>query len=215
MIINIVAGGPIDHLPNLHEYIDEKSIWVGVDRGVFNLIEKKIIPTIAFGDFDSVSDEEMVEIEKNVLNLKKYKPEKDETDLELAVSWALMQKPSKIQIFGATGGRLDHFLANVQLLIKPVMDGDLTDILLVDQKNIVFVKSPGCYKIKNDIKKKYISFVPVTFDVKNITLNGFKYPLNNCHISLGSTLCISNELIGGYGTFSFTEGILIVVRSRD
>jgi thiamine pyrophosphokinase len=39
--------------------------------------------------------------------------------------------------------------------------------------------------------------------------------LKNRHISIGSTLCISNELISDYGTFSFSEGILIVIRSHD
>ena len=63
--------------------------------------------------------------------------------------------------------------------------------------------------------KKYISFVPVSLNINGLTLEGFKYPLKDCHISIGSTLCISNELIRDYGTFSFSEGILIVVRSSD
>ena len=32
---------------------------------------------------------------------------KDQTDLEIAINWALEQKPALIRIFGATGGRLD------------------------------------------------------------------------------------------------------------
>jgi len=48
-----------------------------------------------------------------------------------------------------------------------------------------------------------------------LTLEGFKYPLSNCHISLGSTLCISNELLSSSGTFSISEGIVMVVRSSD
>ncbi|WML43661.1 thiamine diphosphokinase [Neobacillus sp. PS3-40] len=215
MIINILAGGPIDLVPDLTDFIQENCIWVGVDRGVFFLLERKINPDIAFGDFDSVSPEEMVEIEKHVDHLNKFKPEKDETDLELALNWALEQNPTEIRLFGASGGRLDHFFANVQLLIKPVLANNLTTIYLIDQKNSVSVKSAGKHTISKDVTKKYISFVPVTLNVTNLTLKGFKYPLNNCHIPLGSTLCISNELLGDDGTFSFSEGILIVVRSQD
>ena len=51
--------------------------------------------------------------------------------------------------------------------------------------------------------------------VENLTLLGFKYPLSNRHISFGSTLCISNELISEYGTYSFTSGILLTIRSKD
>jgi thiamine pyrophosphokinase len=77
------------------------------------------------------------------------------------------------------------------------------------------VKAPGKYTVKKIKDKKYISFVPASLDVKDLTLDGFKYPLKDCHISVGSTLCISNELIRDCGTFSFSEGILIVVRSSD
>ena len=52
-------------------------------------------------------------------------------------------------------------------------------------------------------------------DVKGVTLKGFKYPLSDYRIQLGSTVCISNELVGDYGTFSFSEGILMIVRSTD
>ena len=44
----------------------KKIIWVGVDRGVYTLLEAGIKPSIAFGDFDSVSEEEFQIIEKEV-----------------------------------------------------------------------------------------------------------------------------------------------------
>ena len=62
---------------------------------------------------------------------------------------------------------------------------------------------------------KYISFIPISTEVKGITLEGFKYPLTGCQIGLGSTRCISNELITDCGTFSFSEGILMIIRSTD
>lgn len=215
MIINILGGGPVDLLPDLHNYNEEESIWVGVDRGVFTLINRDIQPDIAFGDFDSVTANELTEIEKKVKHLEKFKPEKDETDMELALNWALEQKPDQIRVFGASGGRLDHFFANVQLVIRPVLAGTKTEIFLIDRNNVIFVKAPGKYEIRKMDEKKYISFVPVTLNVQALTLDGFKYPLKDCHISIGSTLCISNELIRDCGTFSFSEGILIVVRSND
>ena len=215
MIINILAGGPEDLLPDLTEYIEENSIWIGVDRGVYHLLRKNIKPTIAFGDFDSVSQEEWNFIEGQVSELKKFKPEKDETDMELALNWALEQKPAIVRLFGATGGRLDHLLANVQLLLNPLRAKNPAHVTLIDRFNTVFLSDPGSYTIEKRKGQKYISFVPLTLEVSNLTLEGFKFPLKNRHISLGSTLCISNELISDYGTFSFSEGILIVIRSHD
>ncbi|MBY0144523.1 thiamine diphosphokinase [Neobacillus niacini] len=215
MHINILAGGPVELLPNLNEYKQENEVWVGVDRGVFTLINMNITPQIAFGDFDSVTKQELMIIEENVENMKIYKPEKNETDMELALNWAIEQRPDLIRVFGASGGRLDHFLANVQLLVKPLMEDNNVKIFLIDKQNIISLKGPGSYKIKMRSDKKYISFVPLTLSVKGLTLEGFKYPLKNRHISIGSTLCISNELVSDNGTFSFSEGILLVIRSND
>jgi thiamine pyrophosphokinase len=215
MIINILAGGPENLLPDLNEYDNDQVIWAGVDRGVFHLLNRGVTPSIAFGDFDSVSPEELAIIETRVSELRRFKPEKDETDMELALNWALAKKPERIQLFGATGGRLDHLFANVQLLIDPLLKEANADIILIDSQNQLSVRGPGTYTIQKNKKEKYISFVPVTLNITNLTLEGFKYPLKNRHISIGSTLCISNELIDDYGTFSFSEGILLVIRSHD
>ncbi|NKE05316.1 thiamine diphosphokinase [Mesobacillus selenatarsenatis] len=215
MIINLVAGGPANLIPDFHSYDGRNVIWIGIDRGVSYLLKAGIKSSAAFGDFDSVSEAELSEIEEAVLDVNKFKPEKDETDMELALNWALEQKPESIKVFGATGGRLDHLMANIQLLVKPLQDGSSIHIEMIDTKNILYVKGPGTYSVSKMDEFKYISFLPVTPAVSGLTLENFKYPLNDCHIPMGSTLCISNELIRGHGNFSFSEGILLVVRSKD
>ncbi|WP_313798716.1 thiamine diphosphokinase [Cytobacillus sp.] len=215
MNINILAGGPIEFLPNVESFQTDKDIWVGVDRGVFTLLSKGIKPTIAFGDFDSVTVEEMVAIEQNVSKLNRFMPEKDETDMELAMKWAIEQKPAIIRIFGATGGRIDHFIANIQLLMKPLQMDQQMQVEILDKNNMVFLRMPGKYSVKKNRCYQYISFLPITMEVTGITLEGFKYPLVDQSLPLGSTLCISNELIHDCGHFSFSKGILMVVRSND
>ena len=64
--------------------------------------------------------------------------EKDQTDLEIAINWALGQKPALIRIFGATGGRLDHGLANIQMLLKG-LEVEI-EMCIVDNKNEITVK---------------------------------------------------------------------------
>ncbi|OLS42062.1 thiamine diphosphokinase [Bacillus sp. MRMR6] len=214
MKINIVAGGPEALLPELTQYAKEGAMWVGVDRGVFYLLQRGIKPAIAFGDFDSVSEKELHLIENKVHQMQRFKPEKDETDMELALNWALEQGPAEILIFGATGGRQDHHFANVQLMIKPYLEKKSIPIFIMDKQNLLFIKGPGTYRVEKD-SKKYVSFIPITLVVTNLTLEGFKFPLTGRYISIGSTLCISNELISDYGTFSFSEGILLVIRSDD
>jgi thiamine pyrophosphokinase len=215
LIINILAGGPVNYLPDLQMFDGNDTIWVGVDRGVYTLISMGIKPNFAFGDFDSVSETELQTVEKEVNHLHKFIPEKDETDLELALLWALEQDPNEIRIFGATGGRLDHFFANVQLLNNAFKFQKNCEISIIDHKNIIFLKEPGTYTLPKLYNRKYISFLPFTPSIEKLTLKGFKYSLIDRNISIGSTLCISNELISNYGTYSFSGGILIVIRSQD
>ncbi|MBU5211018.1 thiamine diphosphokinase [Heyndrickxia oleronia] len=212
-IIHIVAGGPRTYIPDLSNYHSSEVIWVGVDFGVMYLIQNNIHPSLAFGDFDSVTKDQWEQLKQITNNIKKYKPEKDETDMELAFLWAINQNPRIIRIFGATGGRMDHFMANVMILTREESIGCTIEV--IDKQNIISVFSPGRYTINKIDKRSYISFIPLSKHVEGITLLGFKYPLENKNIQMGTTLCISNELIEETGTFSFTSGILMMIRSED
>ncbi|WP_080846489.1 thiamine diphosphokinase [Cytobacillus gottheilii] len=215
MNINILAGGPLDTLPSFEKYHLEEDVWIGVDKGVFTLLSQNIRPFRAFGDFDSVSDEEWAVIEKNVKSIHRFRPEKDETDMEHALNWALSENPKRIRLFGATGGRMDHFFANVQLLLKPLNKHAALSVEIIDVQNKIYMTKPDTHVIHRDSEYKYISFIPISGDVSGLTLKGFKYPLTDCHIPMSSTLCISNELVNDSGTFSYKQGILMVIRSND
>ncbi|WP_191561748.1 thiamine diphosphokinase [Metabacillus idriensis] len=209
--IHIVAGGPKRYIPALNTHHREDVCWIGVDRGVIYMQEAGIAPVRAFGDFDSITIDEREKLNKSSVHLDLFPAEKDKTDTEIAIEWAILQNPDEILLFGSTGGRLDHFLANTQLLAKY----SNARIKIIDQTNEISVFLPGVHKVQMDNRFPYVSFLPVSEEVIGITLDGFKYPLLNCHIKLGSTLCISNELIHLSGTFSFENGILLMVRSTD
>lgn len=209
--IHIVAGGPKRYIPDLNTYHCEDVLWIGVDRGVIYMQEATITPVRAFGDFDSITNDERENLNKSSLHLDLFPAEKDKTDTEIAIEWAILQNPAEILLFGCTGGRLDHFLANTQLLAKY----SNARIKMIDHTNEISVYLPGEHKVQMDTRFPYVSFLPVSEEVTGITLEGFKYPLLNSHIKLGSTLCISNELIHSSGTFSFKHGILLMVRSTD
>ena len=215
MIIHIMAGGPAETLPKFKQTDDEGCIWAGVDKGVLSLLEAGIQPDIGIGDFDSVSEQEWEKIQKSGIRLIKAKSEKDETDLEMAVNWAITRQPEEIRLYGATGGRIDHFLGNLQLLIKPILEELSIPVFMEDRQNLVFAAGPGTHAVKSMEEYKYISFIPITPTVEGLSLDGFKYPLADTALSFGSTLCVSNEFEKDTGHFSFTKGILMVVRSKD
>lgn len=213
MKIAIVAGGPEDLLPDLHlpEYQD--CVWIGADHGTIVLLKNRLLPVRAFGDFDSLSDKEKENVFKSSLNLSVYPAEKDKTDLEIAVDWALQKEPDQLLIFGVTGGRVDHMLAAVQMLLKA--EHLKTDCMIIDRKNCISLLTPGIYHIKSGRGYPYLSFLALSGKVSGLSLQGVKYPLHNAELPVGSSLCISNEPLQETFTVSLLQGCLLMMRCSD
>ena len=66
--------------------------------GSIPFIKRRITPAVAFGDYDSVTEEELVWMGQQTNDLHIVPREKDQTDLEIAINWALEQKPALIRI---------------------------------------------------------------------------------------------------------------------
>ncbi|MFC7392509.1 thiamine diphosphokinase [Scopulibacillus cellulosilyticus] len=211
--VAILAGGPWKLVPPFNSKELKRCEWVGVDRGLYYLIKAGIRPVRAFGDFDSISESERLQIEKEHIDLTIYPAEKDATDMELAVDWVIEQQPERCYILGATGGRMDHGLLNIQLLYKGLHTG--TEFIIIDKQNQITLLKPGSYDVIRQEKFPYISFVPFSKKITGINLNGFKYSLEKAELFLGSSLCISNELIQPKGTISFDDGLLLMIKSCD
>ena len=169
------------------------------------------------GDFDTFGLERMEELKKEEgWATDVHKPEKDETDTELAINTAVKLGCDQLVILGATGGRLDHEWSNVHLL-KTCLDQNV-DACLLDRQNKVFlIAPPGRVFAREEVFGKYVSFIPMTSQVKEITLEGFKYPLKDKSFSIGieAGRMISNELEEKNAELHFAEGILICMETRD
>ena len=177
------------------------------DSGLRHARALGISPDWVLGDFDSSSEHPEGE------SVLRYPPEKDDTDTELAIKRALAMNCSHITLLGATGGRLDHMIGNIHLLFPCLQKGTYAEI--VDSQNRLYLIDGEHTFRKGETWGKYISFLPLTEEVKGITLRGFKYPLTDRDISIGTSLCISNELVEEEGTITFSDGVLITVESHD
>ncbi|MFD2829785.1 thiamine diphosphokinase [Corticicoccus populi] len=184
--------------------------WAGVDRGVYLLLKQSVHPVLTYGDFDSVSDEERDFIQSK-LEITPVKPEKDETDLELALLDIKDKRYQSIDVYGATGGRIDHLFGNVQLLVRDELKH--LNIRLIDGANIVEVIPEGRHTVYKHPGMKYVSFIPV-YEGTELTLEGMKYPLSSQLLNIGSTLTISNEFDDSKGEVSVNQPI-IMIQSKD
>lgn len=188
---------------------------IAVDGGLASLHELHLKPDAIVGDFDTVDPEVLTEYKScpDEITWEIHRPEKDETDTELALDTAIKLGCTKLILLGATGGRMDHSIGNIHLLYACLKKG--VEAAIVDEKNWITVLDRGRTFAAGESKGKYISFLPLSGEVKGITLTGFKYPLHKKDIDIGTSLCISNELTGAEGTIDFDSGTLICVESHD
>ena len=149
---------------------------VGVDRGALHLLERGITPDLAIGDFDSVTREEWAVISQQVTEIIKLPCEKDETDTEAALNLMISKGASSAILYGALGGRIDHTLANIRLLLQFAKKG--LAVQLVGEKNRLTVLVPGQYQLKSSTFQ-YLSFFALESTVTHLSLERVKYPLTN------------------------------------
>ncbi|MFT8871403.1 MAG: thiamine diphosphokinase [Sporolactobacillus sp.] len=213
MQLAIVAGGPEALIPSFNESAYREVLWIGCDRGALVLVKRGLRPICVFGDFDSVSSAERQQIVAAAQDCRLFPPEKDETDLELAIDWALKRQPEKLLIFGATGGRQDHALSAFHFLLKAV--GTVTQMVIVDRNNCARLLGKGIYRIVREPAYRYLSFLAFSDKVTGLTLHGAKYPLESATLERGSGLCISNEVKEQEMTVMFSSGLLLMMRCSD
>src|SRR5699024_1988554 len=144
-IVSISRNGEINHVPDLVLYSQDIDAWIGADRCVLSLMELEIHVRCALGDFDSIDNNQKKTVEQNADVLEIHPPEKDKTDLEIALQKAISLEPDTIYLFGVTGGRLDHALINLQLLHKMIHNNIRG--MIIDKWNEVEMAVPGTYNV--------------------------------------------------------------------
>ena len=213
--ISIVSGGPADPA-FVARYLEKygSDIVIAADKGLDTCVRAGIVPDIVLGDYDSTEMRGRVdELRRSGAYVEVYPAEKDFTDTEAAVICALEKGAEEIVILGATGGRLDHFLSNLDLCLIPLRRG--VRCILADEHNELRLLDRGITLCADEVAGRYVSLIPFTERVCGVTLTGMKYPLLDFDLVKGSSLGVSNEMAGETACIDFREGILILVLSRD
>jgi len=207
----IFTGGRLG--PWALERLSPGDYLIGADRGADFLLRQGHRPDLALGDFDSVPGDRMREIasaSKEFLSCDAV--DKDWTDTELAVREAISRGFRDIAVAGALGTRFDHGLANVHLLRQALEKG--AALTLLDEHNEIRLCSDEL-RLSADDRFPYVSLLPLTPEATGITLEGFRYPLEDATLRLGWSLGVSNVLEADRGRVSLRSGLLLVIRSRD
>ncbi|QJP84856.1 thiamine diphosphokinase [Lactiplantibacillus plantarum] len=210
-IVNLLVGGPTANYPA--DLTTIPGPWVGADRGALRLVKRGIQPVMVVGDFDSIDAAELQTVKDALVGAVVVKPDQDYTDTQLAIKSIFEQlQPDEVHLYGATGGRLDHLLANMWLVLDPVFRQWAPQIKLIDKQNSVRFFLPGDYQITKEADKRYLAFVPLM--PMHLTLPDEKYQLDAAYNAYPISWA-SNEFSGNTGHFSFDAGVLAVIQSRD
>ena len=208
--IIIISGGSSIDPTFFHKRMKSKEngLIICCDGGARHFQNSAIKPDVIIGDMDSIDTDQLAEYSDEKIKIIKHPPEKDSSDTELALDYALNLRAERIFIWCALGGRIDHTLANVFLLImaqkkkiETVLIDDYCEVFLLNRKNI-FVNEKG----------KTVSFFALTSEVKGITLSGFFYPLKNGTLKMGESRGISNVISGARASIKIEKGKLLVVK---
>ena len=162
------------------------------------------------GDMDSLSAAEIDALAAGGTAVFRYPEEKDETDLELALTWAADNGATWIRVIAGIGDRLDQTLSNVYLLALPILRE--RDVRLVAGKQEAWLLYPGDNDI-NGAAGDTLSLLPISGEARGIRTDNLYYPLRDETLTFGPARGISNVLQGETARVSFRDGVLLAVHT--
>ena len=134
-------------------------------------------------------------------------PNQDYTDFAKALFYLNNQGYKSVDVFGASGGEMDHFLGILNVAsstnLKLKFYDKLQEYFFIDKK----------VKLKN-VHGKTISLIPFP-TASLINASGLKYPLENYNSKLQEAISIRNEAISDTVEISCRDGKLIIFISTE
>ncbi len=191
--------------------IKDYDLIICCDGGIKHTKKLNIIPDYILGDLDSAPKDIVEYYKKLDVKFKIVSSYKDETDTELGINFAIELGAKTIDLYGATGTRLDHTLANIHSLMIALKNS--VEAKIINENNIIQLINKQIV-FKNKIGTT-ISLIPLSTEVKGIVTQGFKYPLNNESLSIGLSRGISNVIVDEESKVTIKSGYMIVIEAND
>ncbi|WP_294550884.1 thiamine diphosphokinase [uncultured Pseudoflavonifractor sp.] len=184
---------------------EQGDLLIAADGGYAWLKDKGLEPDLVVGDFDSMAEP------AGVAPLVRLPRMKDDTDTMAAVRLGQDRGYRQFHIFGGTGGRFDHTLANLQLLAWLSRRGEQGWLYGPDWTATAITAGALEFGPEN---RGMISVFAHSDRARGVTIEGLKYSLAGAELDNGFSLGVSNEFTGVPSRVSVEEGTLLVVWER-
>ncbi len=207
----IVAHGDVD--PRDRAHLDGADLIVAADGGTLALEGWGFVPHAIVGDLDSLGVERAAEYAAQGVTVVPYSPEKDESDLELAIAYATEAKADEIVLLGILGGaRFDHELANTLLVAATqfrgrrmrAVRGDVTMRALHGGEELALEGAPG----------DLVTLLAVGGDAEGVRTHRLRYPLAHEKLAFGAARGLSNLVVSAGASVTCEGGVLLVIETR-
>lgn len=195
---------------------NQHDLLVGVDRGSILLQELGFIPDLAIGDFDSLKTQELAKVEHLVKDVRYSNPIKDYTDSEQMLEVVFDEyQVSSLVIVGATGGRMDHLLLNLMMLLNPKFKPYAERVEFLDKQNLIKYYASGKHFIPYQPYKYFgLGWFP---EIKELTIRGARYDIANYNCDYPKVFS-SNEFLPrseGFELSFSSSGLVCLILARD
>ena len=205
MVDCIIIGGADMNTNCVDRSLFDGKYIICADRGVAHAQKIGIEPDLIVGDFDSLGF-----VPQTDCRIMQFKPEKDDTDLMIALKEAIKLGFKDILIYAALGGRLDHTFASIQTLAYALEHG--VKAQLKSESDIAELFDPGEYPINR--KEGYsMSLFSYSENVTGLNIKGAKYEVTDADLDSSFPLGVSNEIVETEAVISFKSGRLLVIQS--
>lgn len=211
MSILIFANGIIDQPDWIRPFFVDARAVIAADGGTRHLLALDRLPDVVIGDLDSLPEGTRARLDAHGTTILRYPPDKDETDLELALLYAAGRFPDDpLLIFGGFGGRVDQTLANILLLAHPALGG--RDIRFVEARETAWLVTGETRVI--GAPGDTVSLLPLGGEARVAKTTGLRWPLRDEALVFGPARGISNEMTAAEATVSLASGKLLVIHGR-
>lgn len=201
----IVGGADINNYDYIRESLQSDDYVIFCDSGLKHLSSLQVKPSLIVGDFDSHENPHL-DTETIVLPC-----EKDDTDTVYAMKEAIKRGYDTFLLIGVVGGRLDHTLGNISMLLYLDSHG-CKGTIIDDYSEMEIISSAPAYI---EDKYEFFSLLNITGCAKGITIQNAKYPLNDGEITCEYQYGVSNEVLPGKTAIvSVREGKLLLIKDR-
>lgn len=210
MQVAIFANGEIIDAERASAAARAAELVVAADGGARHCLALGISPSVVIGDLDSLAADELSRLEAAGAQIIRHPPDKDQTDLELALHLARERGAQRIVLLGAVGGRLDMTLANVLLIADPRFSSIAIELWHANQTARVLRPPGGAI---SGALGDTLSLIPLGNDVSGLVTHDLQFELQDEPLKFGPARGVSNRISGPRPTVELRSGTLLVVQT--